>query len=187
MPGYHSRLLVIDLNVQQHDIQPIQPERFHKYIGGSSLAARLFLEARGTHIEPLAPESPLLIMTGPPAGTTFSVSSRFVTCARSPLTHIWGESASGGTFGAELKKAGLDGIPITGCAEKPVVIFIDDAVVDIHLAEVLWIFEAQIIGDNGGHRCAAHLGAVTCEKGWFQPILGSLRAYEDHPHRLLVH
>jgi aldehyde:ferredoxin oxidoreductase len=138
MPGYHNRLLVIDLNVQQHDIQTIQPERFHKYIGGSSLAARLFLEARGTHIEPLAPNSPLLIMTGPLTGTTFPGSSRFVMCARSPLTHIWGESASGGAFGAELKKAGFDGMLITGRAENPVVILVDDGAVSIHRAEDLW-------------------------------------------------
>lgn len=113
-------------------------ERLVKYVGGSALAARLFLEAKGHEIESLAPESPLFIMTGPMTGTTFPGTSRFVMCARSPLTNIWGESASGGAFGAELKKSGLDGIAITGKAEKPVYLCIEDRMVSIKSARDLW-------------------------------------------------
>ena len=138
MPGYFNRLLKIDLSQKRIEVKQLQADRFQKYIGGSSLAARLFLEAGGTRIEPLAPASPLFIMAGPLTGTTFPGSSRFIMAARSPLTHIWGESASGGAFGAELKKAGFDGILITGRAEKPVFVLIDNEAVSIEPADTLW-------------------------------------------------
>ncbi len=138
MSGYFNRLLEIDLGHKHIEVNHIPAHRFQKYIGGSSLAARLFLESGGTFIEPLAPDSPLYIMTGPMTGTSFPGTSRFVMCARSPLTHIWGESASGGTFGAELKKAGFDGIVINGRADGPVFIFIDNATVSIENANNLW-------------------------------------------------
>ena len=138
MSGYHNRLLTIDLSLKQTGVKQIESDRFQKYIGGSSLAARLFLEAGGTLLDPLAPESPLFIMTGPMTGTAFPGTSRFVMCARSPLTGIWGESASGGAFGAELKKAGFDGIVITGRANDPAYIVIDGVSVAIESARSLW-------------------------------------------------
>lgn len=116
----------------------MKPEWLKKYVGGSALAARLFFEAEGHNIPPLSLDSPLIIMTGPMTGTTFPGTSRFVMCARSPLTGIWGESASGGAFGAELKKAGFDGIVITGKAPFPVYLCIEDEGVRIESAQSLW-------------------------------------------------
>jgi aldehyde:ferredoxin oxidoreductase len=138
MSGTFNKFLAIDLNTGSINEKRVDPEYFKNYVGGSALAAKLFLDAGGTEIAPMAPESPLYIMTGPLVGTTFPGSSRFVMCGRSPLTGIWGESASGGTFGADLKKSGLDGITITGKADRPVYIFIEDGTVSIEHADDLW-------------------------------------------------
>jgi aldehyde:ferredoxin oxidoreductase len=54
------------------------------------------------------------------------------------LTGIWGESTSGGTFGAEIKKAGYDGLVITGKSERPSYILIEDEEVSIRKGEELW-------------------------------------------------
>ena len=77
-------------------------------------------------------------MTGPMVGSGFPGTSRFAVCAKSPLTGIWGESACGGTFGPELKKAGYDGIVITGRAEKPVSLFIVEGEARLLDAADLW-------------------------------------------------
>ena len=138
MTGNHNKLLKIDLGSGKIDTVDLDPEMVRTYVGGSSLAARLFLDADGYQCQPLQPESPLYIMTGPMVGTNFPGTSRFVFCARSPLTGIWGESASGGFWGAELKKAGFDGIIIDGQAAVPSYIVIDDAHVSITDAEELW-------------------------------------------------
>ena len=77
-------------------------------------------------------------MTGPLVGTSFPGSSRFVVCAKSPLTGIWGESASGGAFGADLKKGGIDGLIIKGAAGNPVYLLISDGGLTIEAADSLW-------------------------------------------------
>ncbi|MFC1878141.1 aldehyde ferredoxin oxidoreductase family protein, partial [Thermodesulfobacteriota bacterium] len=138
MSGYTNRLCKIDLTTQTTTYEETSREYLKHYVGGSSLAARLFFDAKGYEIPPLAPESPLFIMPGPMTGTTFPGTSRFVMCARSPLTNIWGESASGGAFGAVLKKAGLDGIQLTGKAEQPTVLCIDDGHISLESALELW-------------------------------------------------
>ena len=38
----------------------------------------------------------------------------------------------------ELKRAGYDGLVVSGAADKPVYIFIDDDTVEIRSAEHLW-------------------------------------------------
>jgi aldehyde:ferredoxin oxidoreductase len=133
MSGNFLRILEIDLGAGKSEAGDIDKNLFRTYVGGSSLAARLFYEASGHTIEPLEPQSPLIIMTGPMVGTNFPGSSRFVICARSPLTRIWGESASGGFFGAVLKKAGWDGVIIHGRAVRPCYVLIEDT--DVHILE----------------------------------------------------
>ncbi len=138
MSGTYQKLLELDLDTGQLQISTIDQAYLHDYVGGSALAARLFFDTCDPAVDPLDPASPLFVMTGPLVGTTFPGSSRFVVCARSPLTGFWGESASGGTFGAELKKAGLDGIAIRGRAETPSYLLIEDDTVTLQDAEAIW-------------------------------------------------
>ncbi|MFC1882997.1 aldehyde ferredoxin oxidoreductase N-terminal domain-containing protein, partial [Thermodesulfobacteriota bacterium] len=94
MSGNYCKLLKIDLGAGTIETIDLEEAMMRTHVGGSSLAARLFFEADGYQYQPLAAESPLYIITGPMVGTTFPGTSRFVLCARSPLTGIWGESAS---------------------------------------------------------------------------------------------
>jgi aldehyde:ferredoxin oxidoreductase len=138
MAGTHHKLLDLDLDTGHWHITTIDHARANDFVGGSALAARLFIDQCDPATDPLDPASPLFVMTGPLVGTTFPGSSRFVVCARSPLTGFWGESASGGTFGADLKKAGWDGIVIRGRAPAPTYLLIEDSDVSIQKADSLW-------------------------------------------------
>ena len=138
MSGNYCKLLKIDLGAGTIETIDLEEAMMRTHVGGSSLAARLFFEADGYQYQPLAAESPLYIITGPMVGTNFPGTSRFVLCARSPLTGIWGESASGGFWGAELKKAGFDGISIEGKVAVPSYIMIDDSNVSVMDAGELW-------------------------------------------------
>ena len=131
MSGYHNRILQVDLSSGNQSEIRLENDYWLKYIGGSALAARLFAETDGLTADPLSPENPLLLMTGPLAGTNFPGSSRFVMCARSPLTGIWGESASGGFFGARLKKAGFDGLILLGKSGRPVYLLVENGRAEI--------------------------------------------------------
>ncbi len=79
-----------------------------------------------------------MIMTGPLNGTFAPNTGRWVVCSKSPYTGIWGESNCGSWFGAEVKKAGYDGIIISGASNEPVYLEIKDDKVQLKDANFLW-------------------------------------------------
>ncbi len=146
--GYSGKFLHINLTEASSKDFIIDDAEMKKYIGGSCLAAKLYLDRYPIDLDPLAPESPLMIMTGPMVGSGFPGTSRFCISAKSPQTDIWGESACGGTFSPDLKRAGYEGIVIDGKANSPVYVSITDGSVQILDAAHLWgkdIYEATDI------------------------------------------
>jgi aldehyde:ferredoxin oxidoreductase len=79
-----------------------------------------------------------MVMNGPLVGSGFPGSSRFAVAAKSPQTGIWGEAACGGNFGPELKRAGFDGIIITGQSKSPVILSVINGEAKISSADKLW-------------------------------------------------
>lgn len=134
MNGYAGKFLEVDLTKGTCSSFTIDDARLKKFIGGSCLAASLYLERYNLNADPLAPESPLMVMNGPLVGSGFPGSSRFAVAAKSPQTGIWGEAACGGNFGPELKRAGFDGIIITGQSKSPVI----NGEAKISSADKLW-------------------------------------------------
>ena len=111
------------------------------YLGGASLAARLLYEHLTPGLDPLSPEAPLLFLTGPLTGTGGPSVGRFVVCGKSPATGLWAESNCGGFWGPELRKAGFDGLWITGRAESPVYLCVEAGAAEIRDARSLWGLE----------------------------------------------
>jgi len=89
-------------------------------------------------VDPLSPENPFVLMTGPLTGMKMNGVARWSVGTRSPLTGYWGDSNGGGFFGARLKFAGYDGIVLTGKADKPVYLFITEDTVEIRDAAAYW-------------------------------------------------
>ncbi len=138
MKGYCNKILEIDLFASRIETTDVSDEDKRRFIGGSGIAAKLFLDRFNPKVDPLSPDNPLIIMNGPLTGTTLPGTSRFVACGRSPLTGIWGESACGGNFGAELKNAGWDGLIIKGASEKPCYLLIEDSRCELLDGSDLW-------------------------------------------------
>ncbi|MRR08472.1 MAG: aldehyde ferredoxin oxidoreductase, partial [Deltaproteobacteria bacterium] len=136
--GYAGKFLLVNLSRNECSDFTLDDGTLKKFIGGSCLAAKLFLDRYPLTVDPLSPDSPFMIMTGPMVGRTFPGTSRFSICAKSPQTGIWAESACGGTFGPELKKAGYDGIVIEGKAGPPVSLSITDGKAELIDAAHLW-------------------------------------------------
>ncbi|MEE9911540.1 MAG: aldehyde ferredoxin oxidoreductase family protein [Deltaproteobacteria bacterium] len=136
--GYAGKFLEVDLTGGICSSFTIPEERLKKFIGGSSLAASLYLERFDLHADPLSPENPLMLMNGPLVASGFPGSSRFAMAAKSPQTGIWGEAACGGNFGPELKRAGYDGIVITGKSPHPVILSITNNHAEINSAVDCW-------------------------------------------------
>ncbi len=138
MGGYAGTFLEVDLTRGTHKPFTVATDVLQGFIGGSGLGAALFLDRFDPEVEPLSPENPLMVMTGPLTGTNFPGSSRFTICGNSPLTGIWGEAAIGGNFSPKLKMAGVDGIVLVGASQTPVLLVIDDDKVELRDAKHLW-------------------------------------------------
>lgn len=131
-------ILKIDLSTCTTDEYIIPKEWERDYLGGASLAARLLYSSLIPDLDPLSPEAPLLLMTGPLTGTAGPAVGRFVASGRSPLTGLWAESNCGGFWGSELRFAGYDGIWITGKAENPVYLWLNNGMLEVRDALSLW-------------------------------------------------
>jgi aldehyde:ferredoxin oxidoreductase len=131
-------ILHVDLTDRKISTSDIPEEWEWDYLGAASLAARMLYDALGPELAPTDPEAPLLFLTGPLTGTAGPAVGRFVICAKSPATGLWGESNCGGFWGPELRKTGYDGLLVTGRAEEPVYLWIHDGNVEIREASHLW-------------------------------------------------
>jgi len=124
MHGWTGKTLHIDLTERVHGIVRPDETLYHERIGGKGLAGA-FLRPHATR-DWRDPEMPLLFMTGPLVGTASPTSGRMCIMSRSPLTGTVGDASVGGTLGTHIKRAGLDGIIVTGRSDRPVGIEIAD-------------------------------------------------------------
>jgi len=137
--GYAGRILRIDLSTGKTKVSPLSVEYAKKYIGGIGLGMRLLIDNSKPGVDPLSPENPLILTTGPFSGTmapTGGNGHAFVS--KSPLTNGVGEAKSHGFFGAELKRAGYDAVIFENKAEKPIYVWIDDDSIQLMDAKDLW-------------------------------------------------
>ncbi|MGC8645584.1 MAG: aldehyde ferredoxin oxidoreductase family protein [Thermoplasmata archaeon] len=125
MQGNWNRILFVNIGTDEHWAENLKEEVWREWIGGVGIGVHLFSKLFRNG-DPLSPENPIVMTTGPLTGTPFPNSGRHEIVSRSPLTGLLGESNSGGFLGNELKKAGYDGIVVTGSSDVPKVIFIDE-------------------------------------------------------------
>jgi len=138
LKGFRGKLLKINLTTKEISTEPLNEEIAKEFLGGAGYACRYLYKLLDKDTDPLSSENVLMIMTGPLNGTFAPNTGRWVVCSKSPYTGIWGESNCGSWFGAEVKKAGYDGIIITGASEKPLYLEIKDDDVKLKDAEFLW-------------------------------------------------
>jgi aldehyde:ferredoxin oxidoreductase len=126
--GYFWKILWVDLD--REEAKPVEfDESFAaKYIGGRGFGAKLVwdnLRQKGS-VDPLGPENLLAISPGPLAGLYLPASGKTSFISISPETRIYGDSSMGGSFGAELRQAGIDALAITGKAKTLSYLWIDN-------------------------------------------------------------
>jgi aldehyde:ferredoxin oxidoreductase len=140
MHGWANRLLRVDLSNGRITAQPIAPY-VPDYIGGRGIAARIAWEEYPDPVDPFAPENPLMIFPGALGGSRSPYSGRTELCAFSPQAwpyHWFTRSNIGGHFGGELKRAGYDGIVVTGASDTPMRLVIRDDEIELLPAGDLW-------------------------------------------------
>jgi len=136
--GYRGKILRVDLTRRKILIQSLDEADLEKFIGGSGLGAKFLYEEVPADTEPLSPENLLIFMAGPLVGSGTPGSGRHEVVFKSPLTGIFARSGVGGSFGVNLKRAGFDGIIISGRSSKPVYLLVYDGQVEIKDATHIW-------------------------------------------------
>jgi aldehyde:ferredoxin oxidoreductase len=136
--GYTGRLLTVDLSTGQVGQLPVSDSLAEAYLGGRGFIAKLLYDRLPRNIDPLGPQNEIILATGPATGTMIPTASRVAVGVKSPLTGTISASYMGGHFGPELKYAGWDGVIITGVADRPTTLVIDDDKVELRDAADLW-------------------------------------------------
>ena len=137
MFGYMGKVLRVDLTARRTWAEPLPEELLRQYVGGSGLGAWYLYRETRRDTDPLAPDNLLIFLTGPLVGTKVPTSGRHAVVAKSPLGQ-WGESDSGGTWGQMLKRAGYDGILVSGAADQPVYLWVTEDRVEVRPAQHVW-------------------------------------------------
>jgi aldehyde:ferredoxin oxidoreductase len=136
--AFMGKILRVDLTRGELWDEDTRLDWAQDFLGGSGLATRYLYEIAPRNVDPLGPENPLIFMTGPLTGTASASASRYSVVARSPLTGIWGQANSGGSFGPALKRSGYDGIIFEGISPTPVYLRISHGKPELCQAEHLW-------------------------------------------------
>jgi aldehyde:ferredoxin oxidoreductase len=124
MTGWTGKLLRIDLAGGESEFDRPPREVYEAYMGGRGMAG-YYLRDR-VKLSWDDPEMPVLLFGGPLVATASPTSGRMTFMSRSPLTGTIADSSVGGALGTHLKRAGLDGVIITGRATRLCGIEIDD-------------------------------------------------------------
>ena len=158
MNGYRGKILKINLTSGATTVESLDENLLKQFIGGAGLGARLLYDMVDADTDPLGPDNPLMLLTGPFTGTFVPTSGKSTFISKSPKTGLFGYSTVGGHLGADLKFAGYDVIIITGASEKPCYILIEDSDVEIRDATHLWTKDTEetweILKEETGHKNA---------------------------------
>lgn len=148
--------------------RPVPEADLRRCLGGRGLnmleLARALRRAGGAKkVDPLGPDNPLILGAGMLTGTIAPNAARFNVSAKSPETLGLGDANGGGFFAAAMRKAGFDRLVITGRAEEPSILLLEDRQVRLLPAEGLWgmsVWETQeeLRRRHGGGTVSAVIG-----------------------------
>ncbi len=136
--GYTGKILRVDLTNRKIETETRDDAFYRTYLGGRGMVGYYLLNELKAGVEPLSPENILVFAAGPLTGAAVSGQGRNGAGAKSPLTGGFGNAEGGGYWGAELKRAGFDGIIVTGRADRPVYLWIHDGKAEFRDAAHLW-------------------------------------------------
>ena len=138
MGGWVGKIARVNLSTNEVKFQELPKEMALSYLGGRGFGARILYDEVGPSVKPFSPDNLLIFATSPLTGTKAPSSARFSVTTKSPLTGTIVDSNSGGKTGLRLKAAGYDVLIVSGKAEHPVWLLVDETGIKINDAGNLW-------------------------------------------------
>ncbi len=161
--GWTGTILHLDLSSREIRREHPPADLYASWVGGKGLA--------GHYLRPHVtrswddPEMPMAFMTGPLVGTASPTSGRMCVMSRSPLTGTVGDASVGGSLGFAFKRAGLDGLVITGRAASWCGIEIADGELAVRDATGLAGMETDVLHERLRDRGAVAAIGPAAENG----------------------
>lgn len=132
--GCTGKLLRVDLTHRTTRVEDWD----RSWIGGKAFGQWALFNEEPVDCHEFDPRRMLIISSGPLNGTTAPASVRLTISSRNLLTGGCSSSSVGGYFAPEMKYAGYDHMLITGKADTPVYLYIQNEQVKILDASHLW-------------------------------------------------
>jgi len=130
MKGYAGALLRVNLSTGH--IAEVPTDAYADlFLGGRGIGARVHWDEVPPGCDALDPENRLTFMTGPICGVPGFSGSRWQVCGKSPIHDQFSYANLGGSWGAQLKFAGYDGLIVEGKADGPVYLWVNNDGVEI--------------------------------------------------------
>jgi len=129
----NRKIAFIDLTDRSIRIEEIPREVRRRFLGGRGLNMYLLSRYYTRHLDPFAPENPLIFGAGFLAGT-LGFGSRLNVTSKSPESGHLGDTNMGGEFAAELVKAEFSHLVVTGKSRELLYLLVRDGVLELRPA-----------------------------------------------------
>ena len=180
LKGWTGYFLRVDLTKGKATHTDYTEEFAIKFMGGRGFAVKLLWDELKPSTDALSPDNLLIFAGGPYSGYAVPNSGKMVVAAKSPLTGGYGDGNLGTLATPNMRRAGIDGIIVTGKARKPTYIWINNDEVELKSATDLWGLDAYdtekrlkkehgaatgalVIGQSGENLC--RIATVVCQEG----------------------
>jgi aldehyde:ferredoxin oxidoreductase len=134
--GLAGKILRVDLTSGLIRTEPTA-RWANRWIGGRAVNSAILFQETGPGTRWSDPRNPLIFGSGALVGTAPGANRMSIDCI-SVFNNGKGSANLGGHFAAELKFGGFDHIVVTGKAERPVYLQIEDGCAELREAQHLW-------------------------------------------------
>lgn len=135
--GLAGKILKVDLGIGK--IQTEETEKYaHEFIGGRAINTFILFNELKRGIAWSDPENLLIFGAGALVGTLTPGACRVSIETKNVFNNGKGSANVGGHFGPELKYAGFDHVVISGKAEHPVYLWIQNGKAELRDAKFIW-------------------------------------------------
>jgi len=138
MEGFYNKMLNIDLSKREYWVEQISDNILEAVLGGRGLGVYLLWKNLKKDTDPLSPQNVLIFTVGPATETKMMGVSRYGVFTKSPQTHFFADSYSGGYVAPQMKRYGYDAIIIREASDFPLYLELSDKSVKFHSARHLW-------------------------------------------------
>jgi aldehyde:ferredoxin oxidoreductase len=147
--GYHGGYLFVDASTGCCEVRPLDESVHRWFVGGVGLGTWLLARETRASVEPLDPGNAIIFAASPLVGTPLTTSAKFAVLSFSPLTGRVCDALASSGFALALKRAGIDGLVITGARLRPSILIVESSANGIPSArwqdaEELWGASARV-------------------------------------------